>query len=222
MSDLAVVGAPEDLGLAALEPHGDAAGARVVVSLREGGAPDALSVALPGGERRLIAPAGDGVWRLGAWPAADALFELDPPAGDAGVLVAGGDPALRGECAGLLAGHDVEAESAERLTVDGLRRAAVVVLLAEQPNLPAEAPAVLAAGRTLVTGPCELCFGLAPGVEFLRADTGEEAAQFASIAFYERAAFDAMRVLGRLAARPQRASAFYARLLVDLELEGAV
>ena len=43
---------------------------------------------------RLIAPAGEGLWRLAPWPAADALFELPPPVGERAV-VTGADAAAR-------------------------------------------------------------------------------------------------------------------------------
>ena len=177
-AELAVVADPEDASLAGLAaPDGSAgapaspapvvalgsaevAGSGVAVrwldGVPEGGRPD--------GER-LIAPAGEGLWRTAPWPAADALFELEPAAeGDA--IVVGADPAARDAVAERAAARGVAVEPVERLDAGRLAGAACVVFadapghaltastrLATAPPtgaLPARAFAVLAARRFLI------------------------------------------------------------------------
>ena len=166
-----------------------------------------------GSDRRMIAPAGEHPWRHAPWPAADALFELDAEGGT--VLVVGDDPGIASE----LAGRPLEILSAPRLDLARLESAGVVVIAQERgAPLPAEAPAVLAAGRVLVTTPCDPLYGLRPGIDHLSGDGPEEIADLATSATLHWEAFGSMRTYARIAAERHRASRVLSDLLVDLEL----
>jgi hypothetical protein len=158
------------------------------------------------GDGRLVAPAGDGLWRRAPWPAHDALFDL-PPAADAGaVLVLGSDDIA----------DRLGAARAGRLTLEALREAAVVVLLGGDGALPAQAPCVLAARRVLVTDAAEATFGLQSGIEFLGAAGADGLAERANTARLHPRAMAALRAMGARAAREHRASLVYPRLIADL------
>lgn len=171
-----------------------------------------LEVGRPG-SGRIVAPAGDGLWRRMPWPVAGAVFGL-PPAGDPrSVLVVGDD----GEVARLLRGNDLNVASADALTIDALRAAAVVVLLAGHGALPAQAPAVLAARRVLIADATETTFGLQSGIEFFQSRHAGEAVERATMACLHPQTTRAMRVMGAHAAREHRASVVYPRLAAALE-----
>lgn len=205
---------------------------------------------LPGGEARRFDPvAGDelAAWRPDAvlvlgdaagppfdgpvvrWserrallPAGDHLFELE--AGDpARVLVAGASDGRRAALLADLEQRAVPATAADSLDAAGLAAAGVVILLGDVgAQFPAAAPAVLAAGRLLVAPRTQPNAGLLPGIDHLAYDNDSQAAQCADAALAAPDAFAAIRVLGGLAATRHRASTLYARLLTDLELEGAL
>ena len=169
---------------------------------------------------RLIAQAGDGLWRVAPWPVADALFDLEPPGAEAGVLVAGGEKQRREDLRMTLAAGGVPVVARERLVLADLRAAAVVILpSAPEAPLPARAVAVLAAGRLLVTARCRPAFGFQPGIDHLAMATNGEAARLAGAALRFPRAFSSLRAFGRLAAAPHRASLVYRRLLADIALE---
>jgi hypothetical protein len=183
---------------------------------------DGAVVAL--GEAPLPEGAGPAVrwsWRRAPWPVADWLFGLPPPEGGAALVVAS-DPERRELFRGLLERLGAPARAAERLTVDDLRAAAVVLLPGEDGEpLPAHAMAVLAARRVLVTGRCEPAFGLIPEVDWFPAAHHDDLVQYADSVLRYPDAFATPRALGALAAERHRASVVYRRLLVDLALEGA-
>jgi hypothetical protein len=165
---------------------------------------------------RVVAPAGEALWRRAPWPARDALFDLAPAADARAVLVAGAPGADRDEVTNHLRANGIPTESRDRVTLDALRTAAIVVLLGGHGALPAYAPAVLAARRVLVTDATETTFGLQPGIEFLRADHPGEAAERANMAALHPRAVVTLRVMGARAARDHRASIVYPRLAADL------
>jgi hypothetical protein len=203
-----VVGSETDLALSGWEGGDDGP----VVALGDAEA-DADVRFAPAGSGRLVAPAGDGLWRRAPWPVRDELFDWEPPAG-ASVLVAGPPGATRDEIAAQVPGAAV----ADRLSVDALREAAVVVLLADHDALPEHAMCVLAARRVLVTGPVDVAFGLQNGIEFLRAADADEAVDRVRMALRHPESLASMQTLGRLAARHHAASAVRDRLAVDLTL----
>jgi hypothetical protein len=169
------------------------------------------------GERgeRLIAPAGSGLWRRAPLPAADALFELDQA--ERRVLVVG--RAGTDELAESLAARSVGVTAVERLKRDLLAAAACVVMPgAPGEPLPAEAPAVLAAGRILVTTPRPPAFGLRPGIDHCLGQTRNDLVDLAEAVIRHRDAFAAMRAYARVAAERHRASRVLRDLMVDLEL----
>ena len=168
------------------------------------------------GSGRLVAPAGDGLWRRGPWPVRESLFDWAPP-GEGRVLVAGAREGF-GSVAEELAAAGAPVARADRLTVEALRAADVVVLLAAHDALPEHAMCVLAARRVLVTGPIDVAFGLQSGIEFLRAASADEVVERARMAPRYPEALSTARTLGRLAARTHAASAVTARLAVDLTL----
>jgi len=164
-------------------------------------------------DRRVIAPAGEHPWRRAPWPAADALFDLE--ADGRGVLVVGDDRGIAKE----LAGRPLQVSSAPRLDLAQLEKAAVVVLTQETgAALPAEAPAVLAAGRVLVTTPCDPLYGLRPGIDHVSGDGAEEIADLATSATLHWEAFGSMRTYARIAAERHRASRVLSDLMLDVEL----
>jgi hypothetical protein len=225
---IAVAGDPADVALAGTEAASDT---ELVVLLGAapapaGADPDRCVRLLDGpvagerssaGDGRLVATAGDGLWRRAPWPAADALLAAPPPPADAGVLIV--DPSGASELAARLAERGVPAQEAARLD-SGRLLAAAVILFAGAPGepLPAHAPAVLAAGRVLVVPRAEPSFGLLPAVDHLSYDDDVAAAQYADIAFTHGDAFESTRAMGRIAVRAHLASEVYRRWAVDLEL----
>lgn len=157
----------------------------------------------------------------GPWPANDDLFGL--PRGGSGVLVVAASDERRASLLERMAQRGVQAEGAERLTIDGLEQAGTVVLAGrrsrdalepgEDPPLPPLAPAVLAAGRVLIAPRSEPSHGLLPGVDHLAFVADDEAAQYADAVTSYPEAFELMRVMARVSAQAHRASAVYARML---------
>ena len=171
-------------------------------------------------QARLIAQAGDGLWRCAPWPVADPLFDLEPPPPGAGVLVAGGAERRREDLRATLAGQGVPVVAREGLVLGDVHAASVVILpSAPESPLPARALAVLATGRLLVTARSQPTFGLLPGIDYLAPATNGEAARLAGAALRFPRAFASLRAFGRLAASPHRASLVYGRLLADVSLE---
>jgi len=221
-----VLGAPPDTSLAGLPSQ--ERDARFVVALADAevadGGPAVRCLDRPprAGDapaERLLAPAGEGLWRRAPWPAADALFELPPPP-DSTVLLAGANAALRAAVAERALARGVVLEQVERLDADDLSRAAAVIL-ADAPGgaLPARAPAVLAAGRLLIVPRLRTAFGLQDGLDHLEFSDVDEAVTFAEAARRTPATFSRVTLWGRVAARPWRASVAYGRLVSDLQLE---
>ena len=166
---------------------------------------------------RRVATDGDGLWRRAPWPAPDELLEVPPPARGAPVLVV--DPDGASGIPAELGKRGVPADPAARLEQEGLLAAAVVVFAgAPGAPLPAQAPAVLAAGRTLVVPRAEPAFGLLPLIDHLAYEDEVAAAQYADAAFTYPDAFESIRAMGRIAVRAHLASQVYRRWAVDLEL----
>jgi hypothetical protein len=159
----------------------------------------------------VIGPVGDGLWRRMPWPVRDSVFDLEPPPDPGAVLVVGDE-----SVASRLRENGAAVDVAERLTLDGLRSAAVVVLLAGHGALPAASIAVLAARRVLVADATAVTFGLQDGIEFLRAGSADEAVARADLARVHPGAVRSLRVMGARAAREYRASSLYPRLAADL------
>jgi hypothetical protein len=182
----------------------------------EGGAAPADVVFLERGRgadgARVVAPAGDGLWRRAPWPVRDDLFDMEPAADPRRVLVVGDG----GDVAERLRAIGAAVEQRPRLDVDSLRTAAVVVLLGGHGALAAQAMCVLAARRVLVSDATEVTFGLQPGIEFLRAGFADEAVERANMAAVHPDAMASLRAYGARAAREHRASIVYPRLAADL------
>ena len=162
---------------------------------------------------RVIAPSGEGLWRRAPWPAADDLFKWQPDGN--GILVVGDDEVLLGR----LRDEGADVVAADTLGPGDLGAAGVVVFpgAAGEP-LPAEAPAVLAAGRILVTTPRSPDFGLRPGIDHCVGPSSGDLADLALSATGHPRAFESMRAYGRVAAERHRASRVLAALATDLEL----
>jgi len=173
-----------------------------------------------GSAARVLAPDGGGLWRRAPWPAADALFDLDPP-GEPVVAVAVEDGERRAALVDRLEGEGAEAIGSERLTLDALTRATAVVMASASHGLfPARAFAALAARRVLVLEELPVSFGLLPGRDHVSARDDDELFEAALAVARHPDAFHWMRTLGALAAERHRASRVYARLATDLDLEG--
>jgi hypothetical protein len=225
-----VTGSEHDLTLAGTADAG--ADADVVVTLRSGERPEAARTWLvwaadPGGAAaaagadRVLAPAGDGLWRRAPWPVADGVFDLPAVDSRAGVVVvAEGSPDARAAAVAALADRDIAADAVDRLSIDVLSAAPVVVVLGDG-HLPAAGMAVPAAGRMLVTVGCETSFGLVAGSDHLAADSVEAAAALVEVGLDQWAALAPMRALGRRAAERHRASEVYRRVLEDLAIEAS-
>jgi hypothetical protein len=222
-SNLSVVASSEDASLAGhtgggdgpVIALGDAAGGESMPAVRwldrrpTGADPPA---------ERLMGPAGDGLWRVAPWPAADALFELDAAVGDRS-LVVGADA---GAVAERGAARGVPVELVERLDAGRLSEVACVVL-ADSPGgaLPAQAFAVLAARRLLIVPRLQTTFGLEDGLDHVEFADPDEAVTL--VEAYRRApeAFARVTAWGRVKAEAQRASVVYGRLAEDIRLLGA-
>jgi hypothetical protein len=164
---------------------------------------------------RLMAPSGERLWRVAPWPAAEALFELAPPASDAVLVVGAGERSRslvkRARERALAVDH------VEILHVDTLTAAACVIL-ADAPGgaLPARAFSVLAAGRLLMVPQIRTTFGLEDGLDHLQFIDPDEALSLVESYRADPAAFDRVIAWGRRKAQPQRASVVYGRLADDL------
>jgi hypothetical protein len=192
-----VVGSPEDLALSGWD-GAPADGPVFALGDTDGDVRFAAT-----GNGRLIAPAGDRLWRRAPWPVRDALFEL-PPADDPSAVLVVGQEAPEW------------ATVAPRLTLEALQAAAVVVLT-DGPRL---AMCVLAARRVLVTDDTGPTFGLQSGIEFLGASTPDQAMERANTARRHPRATASLKAMGARAAREHRASLVYPRLTADLEAAG--
>lgn len=201
----------------------DVSGARRVVRWLAG-SPGADARA---GHQKLIAPGGEGLWSRAPWPVNDQLFALPGAKAADGALVAGSVAADREAVAAKLVERGIAAVTAPQLTLAALAAAAVVVLMPENvplgdaTMLPAPAPAVIAAGRLLVTSPAEHDFGLQAGFERQVGTTTDQLVAHVESGFLHWEAFEAARALGRLAAERHRASMVYGELLYDLLLEAS-
>ena len=226
----AILASEQDSALAGLPQATEAADADVVFALGDEPLPDGVDphrcvrwlegAAAEGQPVRTIAQAGSGAWRRAPWPARDDLFAL-PPAPAGGALVVSESDERRELLVRLISERGLAAAAAPRLTLDRLRQTAVVVFpTAPGEPLPAAGPAVLAARRLLVTGPCDPSFGLIPDVDWFRAQDRGDLAQYVDTMLRHPQAFRTARALGARAAERHRASTVYERLAVDLELEG--
>jgi hypothetical protein len=165
----------------------------------------------------LVAPDGRGLWRRSPWPAADALFDIAPAGPSAPTLVVGPKRAVRDEALDALRKLNVDVLGSDRLRWRELEGAGTVVFLEEQ-GFPMLLPAAAAAGRLVVLPEIEPLFGWQDGVDCLVATDLANLARAVAAAARRPRAFDALRGMARLAARPYRASDFYARLGLDVSL----
>jgi len=219
---------PADASLAGSAPGSGSAAEEVTVALGDfaaAGAPDVrwldrASRPDDTAGSRVIAPAGDGVWRAAPWPAADALFEL-PERSSGAVAVTGADTGLRDAVASRAGARGLDAEIVERLDADVLARVGVVVI-AERPGaaLPARAFAALAARRLLLVPRLDRTFGLEDGLDHLQFAGPDEALLLLAAHARNASAFDRVLAWGRLKAEPQRASVVYGRLAAGLRADG--
>ena len=169
------------------------------------------------GTERVVAPAGEGLWRVGPWPAADALFEL-VPAGDDRVVVTGADGELREAVLERAAARGVAVDEVERLDATTLAEAACVVLAERcQGAAPARAFPVLAAGRLLIVPRLERTFGLEDGLDHVQFADPDGAVTLVEAYRRTRPSFARITAWGRLKAEAQRASVVYGRLAEDLD-----
>jgi hypothetical protein len=169
---------------------------------------------------RVIAPAGDGLWRVAPWPAADELFELPAPT-DGAILVTGAESDLRETIVAGASARGVPVATVEHLDAERLSTAtAVVVAESPQGALPARAFAVLAARRLLLVPRLDRTFGLEDGLDHLEFAGPDEAVTLLDAYVRSPTAFARVLAWGRLKAEPRRASAVYARLAADLRLDG--
>ena len=163
-----------------------------------------------------VATRGEGLWRRAPWPAADALFNVAAPADGASVLVVHADEARRALLGEKLAAHGLSPSHAPRLRLADLVRAATVIFL-DDGGFPALAPAACAAGRMVIVQRRRPLFGWQDGVDCFVADD-DRAVVIAQTAGRAPQAFEVVRAMSRLAARPHRASEVYERLAFDLSL----
>ena len=175
---------------------------------------------------RVIATSGDGLWSRAPWPASDALFDM-PPAAEPAALVVCPDAERRAHVADALAARGLRVHAAAELTLEDLTGASAVALLgsadAATPDapwaaeaLPAEAPAVLAAGRLLAAPRCATAFGFLAGTDHLAFGTQDDVANYLDAALTHPPAFEPFGPLGRIAAERHRASVVFARLAAEL------
>jgi hypothetical protein len=165
----------------------------------------------------LVAPDGTDLWRRSPWPAADALFTMAPPAADAPTLVVSARRARRDEAVAALRAVEVTAVGANRLRWSDIEGAGTVVFL-EDEGFPALLPTAAAAGRLAVLGEADPLFGWQDGVDCLVATDLSNLARVVAATVRRPRAFDPLRAMARLAARPYRASSLYARLALDVSL----
>jgi hypothetical protein len=197
----------------------------LTVAFGAGPAEGATVVRFAGEARRsselLVAPRADGVWRSSPWPAADDLFDLALPAAGARTLVVDPQPGRRGEAGRLLRDQGIDAVLAERLRRHDLEQAATVLFL-DDAAFPATLPAVAAAGRLVVLPDVRPVFGWQDGVDCLVGARTPDLVRLAVAAAARPRAFDALRAMARITARPYRASDVYARFALDVSLDVGV
>jgi hypothetical protein len=167
-------------------------------------------VAAAAGEHLISVGGGDGSWRTGPRPAADALFAL-APAPFSSVLVVGEG---QDELLERLGERGLSARAEPALSVEALARCGAVYLSGSP--FPDEGFCALAARRLVVLESPATTFGLQDGIDCLFAAVPGEAAAALDAAARRPEGFAAMAAMGRLAAEAHRASAVYARLAVDL------
>jgi hypothetical protein len=172
---------------------------------------------------RVIAQEGEGIWHRAPWPVNDPVFELAGKQPDGVVLVVGGSESRRTEvCDALrddLAPRDVVPASNERLELEGLGSAGIVAMLGDPDEpLPAEAMAVLAARRLLITARFRPSFGLQEQIDHLAVVADRVVPRYVAAALAYPRAVDGIRAWGALAAERHRASVIYGRLLAELEV----
>jgi len=171
---------------------------------------------------RVIAQGGDGLWHRAPWPVNDRVFELGRERGES-VLVVGGSESRRRELCDVLRDElgprGLAVMSNERLEPHELRSAGIVAMLGDpdQP-LPAEAMAVLAARRLLITSRFSRSFGLQEQVDHLAVVADRVVTRYVAAALAHPRAVDGIRAWGALAAERHRASVVYGRLVAELEL----
>jgi len=200
-----VVGTTEDLALSGWD---DAPADGPVFALGDAEAERVDVRFAASGDGRLIAPAGERLWRRAPWPVRDELFELAPAEDPSAVLVVGPPTTGAGEYATV----------APRLTLEVLQAAAVVVLPGD--SFPSLGMCVLAARRVLVTSDTGPAFGLQSGIEFLGVSTPDQAIERANTARLHPRATASLKAMGARAAREHRASLVYPRLTADLAASG--
>jgi len=211
-----LLGDPADLALAGPQAATPPGGDLVIELVR--GRPAATPGALAWDAATATVAGEHDVWRRLPWPAGARAFDLEAPAPGAGALVAG-PPELTAPIAERLRERGLAVELRERADLDGIAAASVVCLpvpVGAPP--PAEAMAVMAAGRLLVTGACEPSFGLQPGIDCFMEPTADGAAQRAEATLRWPEAFEVPRALARVAAARQRAETVLHRLAVDAAL----
>jgi hypothetical protein len=123
----------------------------------------------------------------------------------------------RDEAAALLRDRGVDVLTAERLRRTELERAATVVFL-DDAAFPALVPAVAAAGRLPILAVAGPLFGWQDGIDCLVGSDLASLAELVALAGRRPRAFDPIRAMGRLTARPYRASDLYSRLAFDVSL----
>jgi hypothetical protein len=165
----------------------------------------------------LVAPAGEDLWRRSPWPAADELFSLPRPGVEASTLVVDPVVARRDEAAAMLRVRGVDVVAAARLSRAELERAATVVFL-DDTAFPALVPAVAAAGRLTILAGVEPLFGWQDGIDCLVGSDLARLAELVVLVGHRPRTFDPIRAMGRLTARPYRASDLYSRLALDVSL----
>ena len=168
---------------------------------------------------RVIAPGGEGLWRMAPWPAADPLFELRPPSGTRAV-VTGRDTDARSLIAQRAAARGVAIDELDTLDAEQLAEAACVILAEPGSVLPARSFPVLAARRLLIVPRPSASFGLEDGLDHLEFVDPEEAVTLVEAYRRRPDVFARVTAWGRRKAEAQRASVVYGRLAADLRLHG--
>jgi len=217
VSDLRVtlLGDPADLDLAGPEVAARRGATLALQLVRAGAAPREDALSWDAATATITGAAG--VWRRLPWPAGTRAFDLPAPSAHA-ALVAGPE-ALAGPIGERLRERGLPVAVRERADLDAIAAASVVCLpVAEGAPPPAEAMAVMAAGRLLVTGRCDPAFGLQPGIDCFMEPSEDGAAQRVEAALRWPEAFEVPRALARVAAERQRAEAVLHRLAVDAAL----
>jgi hypothetical protein len=220
-ADASLAGMPDGAGAAPAVALGSAAAEHPPALRWLERAPRAGAAPAPGGAAtpRLMAPAGEGLWRVAPWPAADALFELPAPAGGR-AIVAGADESVRGLIVERAAARGVAIHEVHELDARLLADSACVILAEPDGVLPARSFAVLAARRLLIVPRPPASFGLEDGLDHLEFDDPEEAVTLVEAYRRSPEAFARVTAWGRAKVSAQRASVVYGRLAADLRLQG--